>query len=117
MYDSIDEQGFWNGNVVDMSDNLYYRIRLAEDVRIGIDAHLDPNGWQLQVQSTPAKDPYKSKLRFLLRDLRIDFEERQQDWRPFVHPERFKYDADLERIRPVLQNMIDKLATSQGRWE
>jgi len=32
-----------------------------------------------------------------------------------VYPADFAYDENLDQISPVLQNLIDKLATSHGR--
>jgi hypothetical protein len=108
------EQGFWNNNIVDMFDNLYYRINVAEDLLVGIDAHLSPHGWEIQIFTKPeSREPYHSRLRGLLQRLDIQFEEREwQRWRPFVH-DHFDYDANLDEIRPVLQELIDKIATSQ----
>jgi hypothetical protein len=110
------EQGFWNNNIVDMFDNLYYMIRVAEDLLVGIDVHLSPHGWEIQIFPRDKGDP--SKLRALLGSLKIPFEEEERgSQKRFIHPAHFAYDENLDRIRPVLQDVIDKLATNQEREE
>ncbi len=115
-YPSVEEQGFWRWETVVMFDNLYYKIRVAEDSLVGIDTHLDPHGWEIQIFPRGKGDPLK--LRALLRSLKISFEEEERgSQKRFIHPAHFAYDEDLEQIRPVLQEIIDKLATSQEREE
>jgi hypothetical protein len=110
-YPSVERSRLWRGDTVELSDNLAYRIRVAEDLLIGIYARLDPTGWRILIFPREKGDP--SKLKALLQNLEIPFKEGKY----FVHSARFDYNEDLDHIRPVLQDLIDKLATSQERAE
>ncbi len=92
-------------------------IRVAEDLLVGIDARVDPKGWEIQIFARDKGDP--AKLRGLLRRLEVPFEEKER----FIHPHRFAYDEALDSMRPVLQDLVDKLArvateavSSHTRW-
>jgi hypothetical protein len=104
-YRSVEVKDVWRGDIVSMSDNLYFIIRTAEDLLVGIDAKVSPNGWEIQLFARDKGDP--SKLRDLLESLEIPFKEKER----FVHPADFGYNANPDQIRPVLQNVVDKLAT------
>lgn len=104
---SVEVKDLWRADTVAMFDNLYFKIRVAEDLLVGIDTHLSPHGWEIQIFPRDKGDP--SKLRELLKRLNIPFEE---GWR-FVHTAHFEYDENLDQIRPVLQEVVDKLATSR----
>lgn len=107
-YPSVETEGLWRWETVAMFDNLYYMIRVAEDLLVGIDTHLSPHGWDIQIFARDKGDPLK--LKELLQRLDIPFEEKGR----FIHTTRFDYDESLDRISPVLQDIIDKLATSRG---
>lgn len=110
-YPNVEEKDLWRASTVDMFDNLYFKIRVAEDLLVGIDAQLSPHGWELQIFSREKGDP--SDLRVLLERLQIQVEEKER----FIHSTRFAYDESLDRISPVLQNLVDKLATHRGaQW-
>lgn len=117
-YPIVEEEGLWRGDTVAMSDNLYYKIRVAQDLLVGIDTRISPHGWEIQIFARDRGDP--SKLREILNHLGIPFEERERLVHPnletgrFIH-QHFAYNEKLNRIRSVLQNLIDKLATSQER--
>ena len=104
-YPSVEEEGLWRWETVAMFDNLYYKTRVAEDLLVGIDAHLSPHGWEIQIFVRDKGDPLK--LKNLLQRLEIPVEEEGR----FVHTSHLAYDEDLDQIRPVLQEVIDKLAT------
>lgn len=103
------EQNFWNNNVVDMFDNLQYNINVAENLLVGIDNHVDPSGWEIQI--FPRDKSNSLKLRDILQRLEIEFEKREGWRRDVVYPAHFSYDVDPGRISPILQEIIDKLAT------
>lgn len=106
---SVEAKDLWRGDIVSMSDNLYFIIRAAEDLLVGIDTHLSPRGWEIQIFPRDKGDP--SKLRNLLERLKIPFEEKER----FIYPAHFAYDEKLDQIRLVLQDVVDKLAMSQER--
>lgn len=106
-HQSVETKDLWRGDIVSMSDNLYFIIRVAEDLLVGIDTRLSPQGWEIQIFPRDKGDPLK--LKALLQRLNIPFEERER----FTHPTHFDYDENLDQIRPVLQDVVDKLATSQ----
>jgi len=101
------EQGFWRTGTL-LVDILYYNVRVSEDLLVAVEPWINPHGWGISI--FPRKGSDRSKLKDLLQRLEIPFEERQGP-KPFVHPIRFAYDENLEEIRPVLQEILDKLAT------
>lgn len=110
-YPSIEKEGLWRADTVGMFDNLFHHIRITEDLLVGVDTHLDPHGWEIQIYPRDKGDP--TKLTSLLESLGISFED-SRGWRLYAHPARFAYDENLDQIRPVLQEIVDKLATYRG---
>ena len=108
-YRSVENEGLWRADTVAMFDNLYYMIRVAEDLLVGIDVRINPHGWEIQIFARDRGDP--SKLEAFLEYLEIPFEENQR----FIHTARFAYDENLENISPTVQDLVDKLATSRER--
>jgi hypothetical protein len=87
---------------------LVHEIRVSEDLPIAIDTIIDAHGWRVEILIRRRGN--RSKLRDSLQRLGIPFEENGR----FTHPARFAHDENLEEIRPVLQDLIDKIATSRG---
>ena len=94
---------------VAMFDNLRHEIRVAEGLLVKVDTRINPSGWKILYSTNRKGD--RLRLRGFLQKLHIPIEE--EEW--FIHRERFAYDKELDQIRPVLQDLIDKLATSQER--
>ena len=111
-YASVEREGVWRGDTIAMFDNLFHHIRVAEDLLVGVDTHLDPQGWEIQIYPRDRGNPVK--LTNLLDELGISFEQ-SRSWRLYAHPTRFAYDERPDRIRPILQEVIDALATKQER--
>lgn len=111
--ENIEAHDAWRGDTVSMSDNLYQTIRVAVDLTVGIDTNVSPSGWEIRIFPRPEREPHYSKLRDTLHRLGIEFEQGQGWRRLIVHPEHFAYNANLDQIRPVLQELIDKLATAK----
>lgn len=88
---------------------LVHDIRVSEDLPVFIDAVIDPHGWHISI--FVRRGGNRSKLRDLLQHLEIPFEENGR----FNYPAQFAYDENLDRIRQVLQELVDKLATSHER--
>ena len=86
---------------------LVHDIYVSEDLPIFVDTIIDAHGWQVQI--FVRRGGNRTKLRDYLQRLEISFQENGR----FIHPAHFTYDENLERISPVLQDLIDKLATSQ----
>ena len=112
-YRNIEREGLWRTGTL-LVDILYYDIRVSENLLVAFEPAVNPHGWQIEIW--PRKGD-RSELRNLLRDLKIQFEERPENMKCFISPVRFAYDEDLKRIRPVVQELVDKLATSQEREE
>lgn len=102
-------QRFWRPRT-SLVDMLIYDIGFWKGQRVEVAAIVRPQEWTIRFQLLPG-DP--SKLRALLE--RLDIPNSKEEW--IVHSEHFKYDDSLDQIRPVLQNVVDKLATSQEREE
>jgi len=114
------EQWFWREKTR-LYDVLVHDIHVSEDLLILIDTNISPRGWEIDIfvrgvdgdRSKSSSD--RSKLRDLLQRWEIPFKERQGP-APFVYAS-FDYSETLNRISPVLQDLIDKPATSQEREE
>ncbi len=93
-FENIEAHDAWRGDTVSMSDNLYQHIRVADDLLVGIDTHLNPHGWEIQVFARDRGDP--SKLRALLESLKIPFEEEERNgYKRFIHNDHFAVVAHL----------------------
>lgn len=92
----------------ELSAVLFHEIPVSDDLQVGVDTVISPQGWEIQIFVRGGGNP--SKLRELLQRLEIPFEEKKR----FIHHDHFAYDANLDRITPVLQEVVDKLATSQN---
>lgn len=108
-YPSVEREGLWRADTVAMFDTLFHHIRVDEDLLVGVDTRLDPHGWEIRIHPRDKGDSLK--LRDILQRLEIKFEKRGGWRRDFVSPAPFAYDANLEQISPILQEIIDKLAT------
>ncbi len=97
-----------------LGDDLVHDIRVSEDMLVAVDTVIGSHGWQILIWPRSGD---RSKLRELLQRLEIPFEEKQQGRKHFVPPTRFAYDENLDQIRLVLQELVDKIATSQKREE
>jgi hypothetical protein len=102
-YDYV-HQSFYRERM-SLFDALIHYI-VFEDFRVAIYTYVGPEGWHID---TWAYQGDRSKLRELLQDQEITFEEKRDQH--FHHPARFDYDDSLDRIKPVLQDLIDRLAT------
>jgi hypothetical protein len=93
-------------------DMLVYDIALWEGQRFEVAAIVSPEGWKIRLQFLPRD---ASKLRAFLERVSIPFEEKGQVEGQFIHTEHFEYNEDLGRIKPVLQDIVGKIAKSQER--
>jgi hypothetical protein len=92
-----------------LKDILIHDIRVSEDTLIRIDTYVGPQGWGIYIWPRQGD---RSKLRDLLHLLEIPSEEKG---RGFVHSANFTYNENLDNISPVLQDLVDKLATGRAR--
>ncbi|CAN5147889.1 hypothetical protein BH24ACT16_BH24ACT16_13050 [soil metagenome] len=94
-------------------DDLPHDIEVSKNLVVQIETSIFAQGWEIWIW--PSKGEY-SELKDLLRKLEIRFEENKKDegvWPNgnFTH----RYHEDLAGISSLLQNLIDKIATSRGR--
>lgn len=110
-YADVEKQGMWRKETM-LVDILYYDIRVSKSLQATIEASVTPYRWELKIW--PRKGA-RSELRDFLQRLGIRFEEQPEQMKCFVHPDHFDYDENPANISPVLQDLIDKIATSRGR--
>ena len=91
--------------------DLPYDIHVSEDLVVQVETSIFPRGWHIWFW--PSTGEY-SELKDLLQRLGIPFEEYEEDG-AFEHPDTFKhrYDENLDGISSLLQDLIDKIATSR----
>lgn len=94
-------QWFWREET-SLLDVLVHDIRVAPDLPVYIDTTVYPSGWVLSIGLRNARGP-QPRLSELLRRLGITVDG------DHVHA-RFAYDESLERIAPVVQDLVDRLA-------
>lgn len=100
-------QYFWRPPA-ELYDVLVHHIFVNEGLNVGVDAFVYPWGWEVTIYTR--KGTKRTVLEDLLKELRVPFED---DWR-FIYPSRFNYDEDVNRIAPVVQELVEKLARSAG---
>ncbi len=101
-------QRFWRSGTL-LVDILVYEIRISGSLLVFTEAMVSPHGWQIEIWSRNKSN--LPTLRAILQSLEIQFEERPEHMKWFISPIRFDYDENLEQISPILQEIIDKLAT------
>ena len=99
------KQWFWREETR-LLDVLVHDIRVVPDLPIYVDAIIHPRGWKVRV-GLRAGSGTAPKLSELLRRLDVAVESDQD----FTHA-RFVYDENLERIAPVVQDLVDKFAAA-----
>lgn len=98
-------QWFWRQET-SLLDVLVHDIRVAPDLPIYVDTTVFPSGWELSFGLRNASGP-QPRLSELLRrlDIAVDGD--------LVHA-RFDYDENLERIAPVVQDLVGRFAAAEG---
>jgi len=97
-------------------DDLVHDVRVSEDLLVATDTVVDARGWRIFIWP---REGIRSEVAALLESLEITFEAGNllipstQDKR-FVHSTRFGYSENLDRIRPVLHDLIHRIATSRN---
>ena len=89
-------------------DDLAHDITISEDLTAKVDTVIEPGGWYINIWAYKS-DP--EKLRMVLERLQIPFE-RESDPKHFNYPERFDYSENLDRVRSVVQDLVDRLAAA-----
>lgn len=94
-------------------DDLPYDIEATKNLTVQIETSIFAKGWEIWIW--PSKGEH-SDLKHLLQRLEIPFEEYKADG-GFSHRDNYvhKYDETLEDISSLLQDLIDKIATSRTR--
>ncbi len=97
-----------------LSYNIHHLINIADDssFQVSIRTIISPRGWEIKFDTELRRKSDYPRLRELLHQLEIPFEE-NQGGKGFHHPARFAYDENLDSIRPVLQDLVDKIATAR----
>jgi hypothetical protein len=94
-------------------DDLVYEITVSDDLTVTMDTFIDPSGWYIDFW-TSTDDA--SRLSDFLEHLEIPFEPGPEpgdfDYRDPSGLETFPFNENLDRIRKVVQDLVDKLATS-----
>lgn len=104
---SVEREGLWRTGTL-LVDILYHDIRASENLLVTVEAVVTPQGWQIEIWRRKGN---RSELRSLLQELEIQFEERPEHRKCFISPERFDYDENLDKVRSVLRELINKIAT------
>lgn len=94
-----------------LSSHLHHIINVpAEGLSVDINTIISPHGWEIEFD-TKRKSDY-SRLRRLLHRLEISFEEKPGGKGLHFPAPHSAYDEDLESIRSVLQDLLNKIATT-----
>ena len=91
----------------ELFDILGHHIRLASDLEVAVDTFISPDGWKITFH---ARIGTNEELAKLLQRLEIPFQ--KEDGKRLIHPNRFEYAEDLNRIAPVVRKVVRKLAES-----
>ena len=109
----------WGGGEEDSSlyDALGYDIELAsfESSSVVVSAHVEASGWGIQFYPRKRNNAnHHAKLRHLLDKLEIPLAKEKEESTTFLHLKRFDFAESLDRIHPVVRDVVHKLATSGG---
>jgi hypothetical protein len=88
-------------------DALVHDITVFDELPVAIDTWIGPHGWEIQIFLRRGNN--QAKLRSLLQSLEIPFEEGEK----LTYPKHFPYTEPLERLQPIVQELIDKIAGAQ----
>jgi len=89
-------------------DDLVYDITIADDLKVIVDTYIEPSGWSIDIWADKGD---ASRLRGLLERLKIPFEPGSEPG-TFDYRDTFAFNENLDRIREVVQDLVDQLATS-----
>jgi hypothetical protein len=96
-------------------DDLVHKITVSDDLTVVVDTFIDPSGWYIDFWAS--KDDH-SRLRDFLEHLEIPFkpglEPGDFDYRDPSGLDTFPFNENLDRIREVVQDLVDKLATGSA---
>ena len=95
-------------------DILGHHIRLSSfERKVVVDTCIDPSGWTVWICVKRGSDQDRAELQKLLERLDIPCKEGKGS-KCFILNQHFKYGDDLDRIHPVVRDVVHKLATSNG---
>ncbi|MEJ7840484.1 MAG: PD-(D/E)XK nuclease family protein [Rubrobacter sp.] len=100
-------QFFWREQD-ELYDTLVHDIRVHEELLVALEIYISAEGWGIYIW--PRRGD-RSELLDLLQRSMVTFDDEGEEG--VSHPAYFDYDEDLDRISPVLQEIIDKLATGR----
>ena len=93
-------------------DVLGHDISLASGLVVTVDTVITTNGWSSAEIFVRSRGGTQTELQNLLQRLEIPIQ--KIEGKRFIHPTRFEYAADLDRIARVVREVVDKLAKSDG---
>ena len=101
----------WQDPTVPYYD-LPHNIRVSKNLVIQVDTSIFSTGWEIWIH--PLEGSYL-ELKDFLQELKIPFEEYEEEG--VLHRDNFKYKYgdNLDGVSTLLQDLIDKLATSRRR--
>ena len=91
-------------------DILGHHIRLASGLVVAVDTFISPGGWRITFHVRSGGD--QPELGNLLQRIEIPIEKTEGN--RFIHPARFEYAAELGPIATKVQDVVCKLAKSDG---
>ena len=113
------ERKFWGGQFWGKEDNgslfdmLVHDISLASGLVVGVDTVITTSGWSsAQIFVRRGGNKADLELRNLLQRLKIPIQKIKG--KRLIHPTHCEYGADFGRIAEVVEDVVRKLATSDG---
>ena len=101
---------FWGKEDTEsLFDILAHHISLASGLVVTVDTLITTSGWS-SAEIFVRRGGKQSELQNLLQRLKIPFQ--KIDGKRLIHPDRFEYGADLNRIAAVVRCVVRKLAES-----
>ena len=93
-------------------DILAHDISLASGLVVVVDTVITTDGWSSAQIFVRGRDDRQAELRNLLERLKIPIKKIER--KRLIHPDHFEYAEDLDRIALVVQDVVGKLAKSDG---
>ena len=111
------ERSFWGKqfwgqkHTGSLFDILAHDISLTSGLVVAVDTLITTSGWS-SAEIFVRRGGKQSELQNLLQRLEIPIQ--KIDGKRLVHPTRFEFAADLDRIARVVRDVVDKLAKGDG---
>lgn len=100
----------WKYREAWLFDILVHDITIGSEFVVAVDTKITPSGWTVQIFPRRENSENRLKLKEILRNLDIHFEDRDR----LTLPTQFKYGVELHEVCAVVCDTVHRLATRKA---